>query len=70
MSRIPLFKVAMSPQATADVGEVLSSGFIGQGPRNDAFEADAGYAYVWQVYSPQAISARLLAVFLEALESR
>lgn len=38
MSRIPLFKVAMSPQATADVGEVLSSGFIGQGPRNEAFE--------------------------------
>lgn len=39
MSRIPLFKVAMSPRATVDVGEVLSSGFIGQGPRNEAFEA-------------------------------
>lgn len=32
--------------------------------------ADAGHAYVWQVYSPRAISDRLLAVFLEALESR
>jgi len=38
MADIPLFKVAMSPRATADVGEVLASGFIGQGPRNDAFE--------------------------------
>jgi hypothetical protein len=31
--------------------------------------ADAGHSYVWQTYGPRAISARLLAVFLEALAS-
>lgn len=32
--------------------------------------ADAGHSHVWEKYSPRAISTRLLAVFLEALESR
>lgn len=35
---IPLFKVRMSPQATINVSEVLSSGFIGQGPVVEKFE--------------------------------
>jgi dTDP-4-amino-4,6-dideoxygalactose transaminase len=39
MQALPLFKVAMSPRAAVDVAEVLGSGYIGQGPRNDAFEA-------------------------------
>ena len=38
MPSVPLFKVAMSPRAAADVAEVLDSGYIGQGPRNEAFE--------------------------------
>ncbi|MGL5866198.1 MAG: DegT/DnrJ/EryC1/StrS family aminotransferase [Dermatophilaceae bacterium] len=37
--RTPLFKVAMARDAAAEVEKVLSSGFIGQGPRNDAFES-------------------------------
>lgn len=36
---IPLFKVAMSPEAPARVAEVLQSGYIGQGPKVEAFEA-------------------------------
>lgn len=36
---IPLFKVAMSPEASARVAEVLRSGYIGQGQQVEAFEA-------------------------------
>lgn len=35
---IPLFKVAMSPEAPAHVAEVLQSGYIGQGEQGEAFE--------------------------------
>ena len=35
---IPLFKVFMSPSAKEKVGEVLDSGYIGQGPKVDEFE--------------------------------
>ncbi|MFF1732640.1 DegT/DnrJ/EryC1/StrS family aminotransferase [Streptomyces sp. NPDC058247] len=35
---IPLFKVAMSEKASALVGEVLDSGYIGQGAKVDEFE--------------------------------
>lgn len=36
---IPLFKVAMSPEAVGAVGDVLLSGYIGQGPMVERFEA-------------------------------
>lgn len=36
---IPLFKVFMSPSTPTAVGEVLMSGFIGQGEKVDTFEA-------------------------------
>ncbi|MFG2885261.1 DegT/DnrJ/EryC1/StrS family aminotransferase [Streptomyces sp. NPDC048297] len=36
---IPLFKVAMSETASALVGQVLDSGYIGQGAKVDAFES-------------------------------
>ncbi|WP_410538493.1 DegT/DnrJ/EryC1/StrS family aminotransferase [Streptomyces sp. KL2] len=36
---IPLFKVAMSDKAAALVGDVLDSGYIGQGAKVDAFES-------------------------------
>lgn len=35
---IRLFKVAMSPDAKTLVGEVLDSGYVGQGPKVDEFE--------------------------------
>ena len=35
---IPLFKVAMSAKASALVGQVLDSGYIGQGAKVDEFE--------------------------------
>jgi dTDP-4-amino-4,6-dideoxygalactose transaminase len=35
---IPLFKVAMSPEAPARVADVLASGYIGQGEQVEAFE--------------------------------
>ena len=41
---IPLFKVAMSPSASQSVAEVLSSGFIGQGPMVEKFEDE-----LWKV---------------------
>jgi dTDP-4-amino-4,6-dideoxygalactose transaminase len=37
---IPLFKVAMSGSAAADVGQVLASGYIGQGPKVEEFERE------------------------------
>jgi len=37
-NNIPLFKVFMSPTAKAEVGKVLDSGYIGQGPKVDQFE--------------------------------
>lgn len=36
---IPLFKVSMSPEAVGAVGDVLLSGYIGQGPMVERFEA-------------------------------
>lgn len=36
---IPLFKVAMSPEAPARVAETLTSGYIGQGEQVERFEA-------------------------------
>jgi dTDP-4-amino-4,6-dideoxygalactose transaminase len=36
--QIDLFKVFMSPTAAAEVGEVLNSGFIGQGPKVNELE--------------------------------
>lgn len=39
ISPIPLFKVFMADDAPARVAEVLQSGYIGQGPKVDAFEA-------------------------------
>jgi dTDP-4-amino-4,6-dideoxygalactose transaminase len=36
---IPLFKVFMSPDAKVEVGKVLDSGYIGQGPKVDEFES-------------------------------
>ena len=35
---IPLFKVFMSPNAAEEVGKVLNSGYIGQGPKVEEFE--------------------------------
>ena len=35
---IPLFKVFMAPTAKEEVGKVLDSGYIGQGPKVDEFE--------------------------------
>lgn len=39
---IPLFKVFMAPTAKEKVGEVLDSGYIGQGPKVDEFETQLG----------------------------
>ena len=39
---IPLFKVFMSPTAKEKAGEVLDSGYIGQGPKVDEFEKQIG----------------------------
>tara|TARA_B100000768_G_scaffold180042_1_gene199069 strand:+ start:348 stop:1535 length:1188 start_codon:yes stop_codon:yes gene_type:complete len=41
-NNIPLFKVFMSPTAKEKVGEVLDSGFIGQGPKVEEFEKQLG----------------------------
>lgn len=38
MKNIPLFKVFMSPEAPESVSKVLTSGFIGQGPKVDELE--------------------------------
>ena len=38
METIPLFKVYMNPNAKVEVGKVLDSGYIGQGPKVDEFE--------------------------------
>tara|TARA_R110002074_G_scaffold402324_1_gene607082 strand:- start:151137 stop:152288 length:1152 start_codon:yes stop_codon:yes gene_type:complete len=36
---IPMFKVQMSDQAAKKAGEVINSGFVGQGPKVEEFEA-------------------------------
>lgn len=40
MEKIRLFKVFMSPNAGVETSKVLSSGFIGQGPKVDLFEKE------------------------------
>ena len=42
MEMIPLFKVFMAPTAKEKVGEVLDSGYIGQGPKVEEFENQLG----------------------------
>ena len=39
---IPLFKVFMAPTAKEEVGKVLDSGYIGQGPKVEEFEKQLG----------------------------
>lgn len=41
----PLFKVFMAPEAQTAVGDVLRSGYIGQGEKVDAFEAELKRAF-------------------------
>ena len=43
---IPLFKVYMSEKAKGEVGKVLDSGFIGQGPQVDKFEEELGKRFI------------------------
>ena len=38
-NKIPLFKVFMADTAAEEVTKVLDSGYIGQGPKVDEFEA-------------------------------
>lgn len=38
ITRIPMFKVLMAPEASDEVAKVLASGYIGQGPKVEAFE--------------------------------
>ena len=37
--KIDLFRVFMAPTAAEEVGKVLNSGYIGQGPKVDEFES-------------------------------
>ena len=37
-NKIDLFKVFMAPTASEEVGKVLNSGYIGQGPQVEKFE--------------------------------
>ena len=39
---IPLFKVAMEPLAVEMAADTMRSGYVGQGPRVEAFEAAMG----------------------------
>ena len=39
MENIPLFKVFMNPSAKTEVGKILDSGYIGQGPQVEKFES-------------------------------
>ena len=39
-NKIPLFKVFMADTAADEVGKVLNSGYIGQGPKVDEFESN------------------------------
>jgi len=63
---IPLFKVYMNPEASKSVGEVLESGYIGQGPKVEEFEdklkIDFGYNLL--VTTNSATSADHLALHL------
>ena len=54
---IPLFKVYMSPDAKDEVGKVLDSGYITQGPKVDQFESEMkakifqNYPYLLSLHS-------------------
>lgn len=39
-NKIPLFKVFMAETAATEVGKILNSGYIGQGPKVDEFESN------------------------------
>ena len=51
---IPLFKVFMAPTAKEKVGEVLDSGYIGQGPKVDEFEKQSD-TYTPKEFKPKDV---------------
>lgn len=57
---IPLFKVRMSPDAIVKSGEVLSSGFIGQGPKYDELEIKLGLEFYKKPILTNSCSSSLL----------
>lgn len=60
MTDIPLFRPYMSPDAPARVAETLMSGYLGQGPRVDEFEAAfATWAGVPEVLATNSGTAAL-----------
>jgi dTDP-4-amino-4,6-dideoxy-D-glucose/dTDP-4-amino-2,4-dideoxy-beta-L-xylose transaminase len=66
MKNIPLFKVYMSKNAKNVVGDVLDSGYIGQGPKVDEFEKKlkSRFKTDYVVSTNSATSAEHLAVHL------
>src|SRR5689334_23323108 len=66
MRQVPLFKVRMSEAAPALVGQVLMSGYIGQGKRVDDFEValKARLHHPWLVTLNSATSGLTLALRL------
>jgi len=69
---IPLFKVKMSPEAAIKSSEVLNSGYIGQGPLVDEFEAKLSSRFKndYTVTTNSATSAEHLAIHLLKKESK
>ena len=57
---IPLFKVFMAPTAKEKVGEVLDSGFIGQGPKVEEFEENLKKLIIRIIQYKKTVNAFIL----------
>jgi dTDP-4-amino-4,6-dideoxygalactose transaminase len=67
---IPLFKVNMSPRAKDMVGEVLESGYVGQGRKVALFEAQLEDVYERPVLTTNSCTAALdLALYLAGVKA-
>lgn len=61
---IPLFKVNMATEVAGDVARVLDSGFIGQGPEVEKFEAELGEFTRYPVVSTNSCTSAIHAVLM------
>ena len=66
---IPLFKVFMSPTAKTEVGKVLDSGYIGQGPQVDKFEKDLKHYFDYDYLTTLNSGTSALHLALHLLKS-
>ncbi len=70
MKKIDLFKVFMASSAAEEVGKVLNSGYIGQGPKVEQFEKELKNYFNQNNWQSLNSGTSLLNLALDLLKNR